>query len=84
MSESIPSETPNVVVEDPETRRKWNAVLNTALFVLAVASLFFAIFPEAALGSDIPSRVMLFLNTVITAGAAYYGLTVTRPNIPKF
>ena len=76
--------TPNVTIENPDTRRKWQNILNTVLFVMAAISLFFTIFPEALFGSDIPIRAVLFVNTVVTMGAAYYGLTVTKPNIPKF
>lgn len=78
------STTPNVVIEDPAKRRKYQAVLNTLLVLVAIASLFFGVFPEAALGSDLPTRIALFVNSAVTMVAAYYGITVTRPNTPRF
>ena len=81
---TLPSTTPNVTIENPATRRKWQNFLNTALFIMAAVSLFFTIFPEALFGSDIPVRAVLFVNTAVTFGAAFYGITVSRPNIPKF
>ena len=80
----LPNKTPNVKIENPDTRRKWQDALNGILFAMAAISLFFTIFPEAMFGSDIPTRAVLFVNTLVTLGAAYYGLTVTKPNIPKF
>ena len=78
------STVPNVVIEDPSKRRKYQAALNTLLLLVAVGSLFFGVFPEAAFGTDIPTRIALFLNSAVTLVAAFYGITVTRPNTPKF
>lgn len=76
--------TPNVGIEDPDARRKWQGALNVVLLIVALASLFFATFPEVAAGSDIPGRAVLFLNSAVTLVASVYGFTVTRPNIPKY
>ena len=81
---NYPSATPNVKIANPDTRRKWQDALNAILFLMALVSLFFTIFPEALFGSDIPVRAVLFVNTAVTFGAAFYGITVSRPNIPKF
>ena len=78
------STVPNVVIENPAKRRKYQAALNTLLLLVAVISLFFAVFPEAAFGTDLPARITLFLNSAVTLVAAFYGITVTRPNTPKF
>jgi hypothetical protein len=76
--------TPNKVIENPDTRRHWQDALNAVLLVAAVASLFFATFPEVAMGTDYPNRIILFVNTAVLLVASVYGFTVTRPNIPKF
>lgn len=73
--------TPNVVIEDPATRRKIGKWLYIVGLVVAVVALFFAFFPE--FGGDIATRAVAFLNAALLLISAGFGLTVTTPNIPR-
>lgn len=75
--------TPNVKIENPDTRRTLQSWLGGVSLGVAVIALFFVFFPEASFGSDIPDRAVQFVNSLILLISGYYGLTVTRPNIPK-
>jgi uncharacterized membrane protein (DUF485 family) len=81
---TLPTETPNIVIEDPKTRKRFNTILSLLLLIVGVAALFFAIFPEAAFGTDIPARAIQFLTAVVTFVSAWFGLGVTNRNYPKF
>lgn len=82
--EFIPSETPNVVIEDPAKRKRFNTILSVLLLIVGVAALFFAFFPEATFGTDIPARAINFVTAVITLVSAWFGLGVTNRNYPRF
>ncbi|QNL30344.1 membrane protein [Microbacterium phage Mazun] len=86
MSENIPtpSETPNVVIEDPKTRKKLNTALSILLLVIALVSMFWFIFPEAAPEGDLASRIERFITTAVLLVSAWFGLGVTNRNYPKF
>ena len=79
-----PSETPNVVIEDPAKRRKLTSILGGVSLGVAVVALFFTFFPEAAFGSDVPDRAVQFVNSLVLLISGWYGLAVTRPNTPKY
>jgi len=78
---STPTETPNVVITDPDTRRRVGNVLYVVLVVAAAASLFFAVFPE--LEGLYFDRVLFFVNSLVMLIGASFGIFVTRPNVPK-
>lgn len=81
---NLPAETPNVVIEDPKTRKRLNTVLSILLLVVGLVSLFWAFFPEAGLEGDLETRITNFIITAITLVSAWFGLGVTNRNYPKF
>lgn len=81
---SNPTEiTPNVVVSNPDTRRRLGIALYVVALLAGLAGLFFAFFPEAAFGTDIPTRAIAFVNAAVSLLAGGFGLIVTTPNVPK-
>jgi hypothetical protein len=75
--------TPNLKIENPNTRSTIQAWLGYVSLGVAVVALFFVFFPEAAFGSSIPDRAIQFVNSLVLMISGYYGLSVTRPNIPS-
>jgi hypothetical protein len=75
--------TPNVVISDPKKRRRLGKALYLLLFVVGIASLVFAFFPELAFGTDIPARAIALATALVTLAGATFGITVTTPNVPK-
>lgn len=75
--------TPNVVISNPATRRRLGIALYIVSIITGIATLFFLFFPEAALGTDLPERVIAFVTAVVTLLSGAFGLTVTTPNVPK-
>ena len=73
-----PSETPNVVIQNPKIRRVANWVISTAALILFSVAVFDASAPAVDLSeyTTPATSVVLFL-----AGA--FGISVIRPNIPK-
>lgn len=75
--------TPNIVIKNPNAR----LALAISLFVLsllaAVAALFFLWFPELTYGSDVPTRAIGFTNALVSLLSSVFGLTVLVPNIPR-
>ena len=82
-NEQLPTETPNVRIEDPDTRRSLAKTLFFITILTGIASLFFQFFPEAAFGTDIPTRAISFVNAVVSLVSGAFGLSVLVPNIPK-
>lgn len=74
-------DTPNVVISDPDVRRRAGAVLYIIAVVAGLAALFFGIFPEV--GGDIANRALLFVNSAVSFISGAFGLAVTLPNVPK-
>lgn len=78
MTHIAPTETPNVVVQNPQVRKVANIVLGTALVV----------FPAAAI-LDATSPLLDFSTWLVPATAVtsflagVFGLAVTTPNVPK-
>ena len=81
---NVPTETPNLVIENPKTREKLNNVFSVLLLLLGVAALFFAFFPELAPQNDLFGRLESFLIAAITLISAWFGLGGTRKHYPKF
>ncbi|QNN98088.1 membrane protein [Microbacterium phage Fede] len=79
-----PTETPNVVIENPQTRKKLNTALSILLLIIALISMFWFIFPEAAPEGDLASRIERFITTAVLLVSAWFGLGVTNRNYPKF
>jgi hypothetical protein len=78
-----PTETPNVVVEDPDDRRKWGKVLYIVSVATAAVSITVAVFPElASFGIDI-DRFVILGNALVSLVSGAFGLGVTLPNIPR-
>lgn len=78
-----PHFTPNVSIENPDTRRKLTTALSYTSLITAAAALFFMFFPEVMFGSDIPTRAIGFVNALVSMLTGAFSLTVLRPNIPK-
>ena len=78
-----PHFTPNVSIENPDTRRKLTTALGYTSLITAAVALFFMFFPEVMFGSDIPTRVIGFMNALVSMLTGAFSLTVLRPNIPK-
>lgn len=78
-----PTETPNVGIEDPDTRRSLAKTLFFITVLTGIASLFFQFFPEAALGTDLPTRAIAFINAAVSLLSGSFGLSVLVPNIPS-
>lgn len=75
---SIPNETPNVVVQNPNVRKVANVILGAAL----------VIFPAAAVldgaSADLDFSQWLVPATAVTSFlAGVFGLAVTTPNVPS-
>ena len=81
---NVPTETPNLVIEDPATRKKLNDLFSGLLLLLGLAALFFAFFPELAPQNDLFGRIESFAIAAISLLSAWFGLGVTRKNYPKF
>ena len=82
MADDIIQITPNVVISNSDTRRKIGNVLWVMALVAGVATLFFGFFPEAAFGTDIPSRAVSFINALVSMLAGSFGLAIVRTNTP--
>ena len=80
---TLPNETPNVRIEDPDTRRSLSKTLFFVTILSGIAALFFQFFPEAAFGTDLPTRAIGFVNAVVSLVSGAFGLSVLVPNIPK-
>ena len=80
---TLPNETPNVHIEDPDVRRSLSKTLFFVTILSGIAALFFQFFPEAAFGTDIPTRAISFVNAVVSLVSSAFGLSVLVPNIPK-
>lgn len=80
---TLPNETPNVRIEDPDTRRSLSKTLFFVTILTGIAALFFQFFPEAAFGTDIPTRAISFINAVVSLVSGAFGLSILVPNIPK-
>lgn len=82
-NEQYPTETPNVVIEDPDVRRSLSKTLFFITILTGVAALFFQFFPEAAFGTDIPTRAISFINAAVSLITGSFGLSVLVRNIPS-
>lgn len=80
---TLPNETPNVRIEDPDVRRSLSKTLFFITILSGIAALFFQFFPEAAFGTDLPTRAIGFVNAVVSLVSGAFGLSVLVPNIPK-
>jgi hypothetical protein len=78
MTNVAPTETPNVVVQNPTVRKVANIVLGTALVLFPAASIL-----------DVTSPALDFSEWLIPATAVtsflagVFGLAVTTPNVPS-
>lgn len=80
----IPTETPNIVIENPVVRKRLNTVLSILLLLIGLVSLFWIIFPEWSPQGDLGSRIEHFVVTAVLLVSAWFGLGVTNRNYPKF
>lgn len=74
--------TPNVVISNPDTRRKLGNTLYVISVIVGVGTLFFGIFPELAGSVDV-GRIITFVTGAVSILSGAFGLSVTRPNIPQ-
>lgn len=82
-NKQYPTETPNVGIEDPGIRRSLSKTLFFITILTGIASLFFQFFPEAAFGTDLPTRAIAFTNAAVSLLSGAFGLSVLVPNIPS-
>lgn len=82
MADDVVQVTPNTVIPNPDTRRRIGNVLWVLSLVAGVAALFFAFFPEAAFGTDLPDRIVAFVNALVSLVAGTFGIVVVRANTP--
>lgn len=74
--------TPNTVVANPDVRRGIGNTLWTLSLAAGVGALFFASFPEAAFGTDIPTRAIGFVNGAVSLITGAFGFIIVGPNTP--
>lgn len=80
---SDPTQTPNVVIEDPNTRRNLGRILYIVSVVSAAVGLTVVTFPElSGLGVDV-NRIVILANALVSLVSGAFGLGVTLPNVPK-
>ena len=77
-----PSEVPNVVIENPKTRKKLNTALSILLLIIGLVSMFWFIFPEVSPEGDLAVRIERFITTAVLLVSAWFGLGVTNRNYP--
>lgn len=77
-SNTTPSPTPNVVVQNPSVRKGANIVLGIAGIVIGAA----VVFDAAAPAVDI-AEITTPAAAVYGFLAGVFGLAVTTPNVPK-
>lgn len=75
-------DTPDVVIKNRSIRLWLGVALFTLSLLTGIAALFFSFFPELAYGTDIPTRVIGFVNGVGSILAGAFGIVVTTPNVP--
>lgn len=76
------TDTPDVIIKNRNVRLWLGVLLFAASLLTGIAALFFNFFPELAYGTDIPTRVIGFVNAVGSLLAGVFGLIVTTPNVP--
>lgn len=76
------NETPNVVIENPKTRKRFNTVLSILLLIIGLVSLFWFTFPEVSPDGDLAIRIERFITTAVLLVSAWFGLGVTNRNYP--
>lgn len=75
---SEPTDTPNVVIENPSIRKGLNVAVSTALVLVGTASVVDAASPAFDISAfTVPAMVGL------TYIAAAFNLVVTLPNVPR-
>jgi len=82
-AEELPTETPNIVIENPATRKLLNTILSVVLLVLGIFTLGLTFFPEFGLPGDLGQRIEGFVTAVVMLVSSWFGLGVTRRNYPS-
>lgn len=77
------SNTPNVVIENPTTRKAIGAILNGLAILSACAATVLGFWPELSGLQPDPARVISTINALVSLLTGVFGLAVTLPNIPK-
>ncbi|MDF2915890.1 MAG: hypothetical protein K0S70_107 [Microbacterium sp.] len=80
---SVDQITPNVVVSNPNTRRKIGVGFWIASLLAGAAGLLFAFFPEIAMGTDVPTRAVALVNSLVSLGTGAFGFALVMPNTPS-
>lgn len=75
--------TPDVIIKNRNVRLWAGVVLFTISLLTGIAAMFFNFFPELAYDTDIPTRVIGFINAVGSLLAGAFGIVVTTPNVPR-
>lgn len=81
VDETAPSETPNVVVSNPNVRKTIGFVLYVISILAGLVALFLLFFPEV--GGDVANRALQFVTAAISFISGAFGLGVTTPNVPS-
>ena len=77
------SETPNVVIENPQARRVLTVTLSVLAIVTACAAIILGFWPELSSLEPDPARVIATVNSLVSFLSGVFGLAVVNPNIPK-
>jgi len=77
------SETPNVVIENPQVRRVLVVILGVVAIITACAAIVLGFWPELSGLQPDPTRIIATVNAIVSFLSGAFGLGVTLPNIPK-
>ncbi len=77
------SETPNVVIENPQVRRVLVLILGIVAIITACAAIVLGFWPELSGLQPDPTRIIATVNALVSFLSGAFGLGVTLPNIPK-
>jgi hypothetical protein len=78
MSHAAPTETPNVVIENPRIRKGLNVVISSVALLVGTAIVVDGVAPEF----DI-SQFTVPISAGLLYVASVFNIAVTLPNVPK-
>lgn len=78
MSDLMPVETPNVVIENPKIRRGVNVFLGVAGVIVTIAWIV-----DMSIEQIDISNLVSPATQILVGISALFGLSVTVPNVPK-
>lgn len=76
------SETPNVVISNPNARKIVGGILYGLSLLSGIGSIVLGFWPELSSIEPDPARVIATVNAVVSLLAGAFGFVVTIPNVP--